>query len=949
MHAKALEIAWHDNAPIWSVDISRTNRVVTASGDKVARVWRFHDDPHSILSTHAAAITKPSAIETAPATSDQQPKQNAKLSKLSSIRSDAALVEWLCDLRAHATTINVARFSPDGLAIATAADLGEIVIWRLDDRPVESSSLAAAQDDDVPRERWQRETTLRGHVQDVLDLAWSADASRLVSASVDNAVMVWDVRNPARTPVSLRHHANFVQGVSIDPFGRLIASMGNDRALRVFTATASTWCQVASVSSLGADTRLFVDDSKFKNFFRRLAWSPDGSVLACPSGIDLAKESKDRGTKRFFAVHIFMRNQWKHPLVHCGGLPTPPCAVRFSPVLYQNRETSDAHMSDARTPSEPEKPTPFDGFSYRMIFAVACVHTILFYDTQQMTRPFACVEGLHCAEHTDITWSVDGRTLLVSSMDGYISAISFSEEDLGAPLTEEQTPAWLHKQEEVVVNSTPKKDCKPTVTTIVRPRPVNNVSSISIPAVPATQNDGQKLLNNSQTVRLPQKAPLDDSNVPVSSEAPPSQSPLKRPKLFLQMAPPSTTKTTSAHGYRIQPASPQTTMLETPHAQTTNLRDTTPEPRAVVDDTLQVDVMEVSKDSDIVFVSKTKATTPDVKPSVSETHALQNAQLVAVGTLNPLDSTSAVVKPSSVSPSEKAERAMAVDKTVNFSSAPSLEKKTLSTPAPADKPVVNSMSAPSEKAKQSAIVVPSGAESSSASPPEQTGSLPVGSTPVEKQAPSAPVPKMVMQSTNADTPAVMEPTSASPPKIVKRPMPSNKITVVQSSTACPSEKVTQSTDAEEPSVVERAQSVSPPSKKAKQSIGSEGASVMNSSSASPPAKKSKQNANGTPNRRNKMQKVQTKFFFSKPSGSGVATAKIRADVEKSADHMAVATGSTGSSEAVGQTGCEPGELGDSARSSGVDRCVRPEITARGTEGITTVDLTVSHRQQSDLS
>lgn len=150
-------------------------------------------------------------------------------------------MEWLCDLRTHASTINVACFSPDGLSIATAADLGEIVIWRLDDRPVEPSSMAAAQDDVVARESWQREITLRGHVQDVPYLAWSADASRLTSDSVENAVLVWNVRNPARTPVSLTHHANLVQVVSIDPFSRLIASMGNGRSLPVFTTTASTW------------------------------------------------------------------------------------------------------------------------------------------------------------------------------------------------------------------------------------------------------------------------------------------------------------------------------------------------------------------------------------------------------------------------------------------------------------------------------------------------------------------------------------------------------------------------------------------------------------------------------------------------------------------------------------------------------------------------------------
>lgn len=453
MHAKALEIAWHEGTPVWSVDVSCTNRVVTAGGDKVARVWRLHPQAATLPSVaRPSHVTKEVAVPRA---------------------ASPAGVDWLCDLRAHLTTVNVARFNRCGDAIASGADQGEIILWQLTGSgspeltPLEmkeaaAAAAAAAEPENVPRERWNRQATLRGHVQDVLDLAWSADGLTLVSASVDNSVMIWDVRDPTRPPVTLRAHSNFVQGVAIDPIGKIIASLGNDRTFRVYSRVSQRqWAQVASLTSITSDARLFIDDAKLKTFFRRLAWSPDGSVIACPSGLQYPQ------TKRTFAVHLFSRFQWAQPAVQCGGLPSPACAVRFSPVLYALRRepspdvplaTPEAHSSTASqssnktgesvgevVPSSRRNVGPFEGFLYRMILAVACVDCVLFYDTESFSRPFARVEGLHCAEHTDIAWSADGLQAVVGSVDGYAGVVSFEQNELGTPLREDQLPRWLRE------------------------------------------------------------------------------------------------------------------------------------------------------------------------------------------------------------------------------------------------------------------------------------------------------------------------------------------------------------------------------------------------------------------------------------------------------------------------------------------------------------------------
>lgn len=450
MHASLLEIAWHENTPVWSIDISSTNRVVTAGGDKVARVWRINP-----VAPATVVIPKPH-IDPTSRSAPPQPNHSTT-------------VEWLCDLRAHLTTVNVARFALSGLNIATGADQGEIIIWHFlgaggsltPFEAVETGGDGTLQ----PIERWTRHATLRGHVQDVLDLAWAADGQTLVSASVDNSIMVWNVSNPSQAPVIIRAHSNFVQGVAIDPVGKIIASLGNDRSLRLFSRAGDTpWAQIAVSTAITSDSKLFVDDTKFKTFFRRLAWSPDGSVLACPSGLQFPQ------SKKMFAVHLFARDHWLQPAAQCGGLSKHACAVRFSPVLYALRGPlppngnilqSDAHSSNGSQSSAKsyegntgsvgnnsvggQHVGPFQGFPYRMIFAVACVDAVLFYDTEVLSRPFAKVEGLHCAEHTDIAWSMDGLHLMLAAVDGYASVISFSEEELGQRLREYQVPRWLRE------------------------------------------------------------------------------------------------------------------------------------------------------------------------------------------------------------------------------------------------------------------------------------------------------------------------------------------------------------------------------------------------------------------------------------------------------------------------------------------------------------------------
>lgn len=105
-------------------------------------------------------------------------------------------------------------------------------------------------------------------------------------------------------------------------------------------------------------------------------------------------------------------------------LPSPDyytVAVRFCPLLFNLRES--------KTP--PVIPLP-----YRMIFAIATKCSVYLYDTQQRL-PFGLISNINYTRLTDLAWSNDANTLLVSSTDGYCSIVQFADGELGQEYKEQ--------------------------------------------------------------------------------------------------------------------------------------------------------------------------------------------------------------------------------------------------------------------------------------------------------------------------------------------------------------------------------------------------------------------------------------------------------------------------------------------------------------------------------
>lgn len=137
-------------------------------------------------------------------------------------------IRILYGLSDAATNVNVVKFSPDGVLMASGADDKSITIWHKKENFVSMNRPDKMY-------RWSMKTPLMGHSEEVLDLRWTNDSKYVVSAGMDRRIYIWNVEKKYHVKV-LDEHEKFVQGIAIDPTFEHIVSCSNDRTTKVWKA-----------------------------------------------------------------------------------------------------------------------------------------------------------------------------------------------------------------------------------------------------------------------------------------------------------------------------------------------------------------------------------------------------------------------------------------------------------------------------------------------------------------------------------------------------------------------------------------------------------------------------------------------------------------------------------------------------------------------------------------
>ncbi|KAG5519780.1 hypothetical protein PMAC_000053 [Pneumocystis sp. 'macacae'] len=403
-------------------------------------------------------------------------------------------VVYLSTLSKHTQAVNVVRFSPQGGKLASGGDDGYVFIWV----PADSTQLpvCSVDGDVLDKETWRILRCCRSAGAEIYDLAWSPDSLYLLTGSMDHIARIYTV-SEGQCIYQLTEHDHYIQGVAWDPLNMYLATTGSDRTLQLYRVETTAGLQVTPYASF---SRIELPgavgsyhNETLLSFFRRLSFTPDGSLLLVPAGQYRKVGESD---EMLHTVYIYTRaGLTQSPVAHVSGYKRPAIAISCSPKYYTLRNISQAlNMVGNNTlvPSSHEKTdsvvsglvlesdldsvlgvssnTVFDGSSdlsfddsipdgalhatscislsnvssnalsctfsllYRMIYAVATQDTVVLYDTQQAT-PLGVLTNLHYATLTDLAWSFDGNALLMTSTDGFCSIVMFDENELGEEYT----------------------------------------------------------------------------------------------------------------------------------------------------------------------------------------------------------------------------------------------------------------------------------------------------------------------------------------------------------------------------------------------------------------------------------------------------------------------------------------------------------------------------------
>lgn len=514
MKSSAITVHWHDeNQPVYSVDfqpnhegIRRSPRLVTGGGDNNVRIWKLiynekiGDNTVEYLTTlrkHTQAVNVV--------------RFNPKGEMLATAGDDGTLILWtLSDhivkefgaedddevkeswvvkhiFRSSASEIYDLSWSPDSKFIATGSmdnitriynvstgqQVGQLaehnhyvqgVAWdprneflatQSADRTVHIYSLKKNERENnefqlVPTTYFKiTRAELPNSKLSIYDELQKKSVREVDNIDTSNEFKESKLSTPMNPP-SINH----IQNVK-SPAKQLKKTFSNDTlpAVRAIGSPSSK----LPVSVIMRNTLLYHSET-LQSFFRRLTFSPDGSLLLTPLGIFKTESQSKSPTKLeggtsediTNTVYIYIRSGLnKPPVCHIPGLKKPAIAISFSPIIYE-------------ASTDPETKPVFK-LPYKMIFAIATQDSVIIYDTESL-QPLGYVSNLHYSTITDLCWDKDGQSIIVSSADGFCSSIIFDDEIFGTVYANSSDNNKFWEQQKAADEVTPSTNRKPSDT-----------------------------------------------------------------------------------------------------------------------------------------------------------------------------------------------------------------------------------------------------------------------------------------------------------------------------------------------------------------------------------------------------------------------------------------------------------------------------------------------------
>ncbi|CAJ0930493.1 unnamed protein product, partial [Mesorhabditis belari] len=392
------QIYWHDRTGLLSTDFHPVvkdgrYKIATSSVQKEVRIWEYF-------------FFKA-----------KKPGTNIEFEELQ--------VNFIANLVQHNNSVNIVRFSPaeTDTLLASGDSEGRLVIWRLNDQ-----SVAQMTDEELPpnKENWVR-YRLISHEQDVTSIAWNPEGKLLASVGRDGHLMVHEVHSGKRT-VCIRNFRQFPNGITWDPRGKYLAILSMDRKMDIVDCNKGTKLKSIAMADLPARSicglfaeakpyRLWHDD-QLAGFQRGVAFSPCGELIVAPA------VQMEIGTQDIYGTFVFKRSEIDKEKPFCL-LPTAKATflVRMCPLIFELRDSEENYT----------------GLPHRVMWLVLSKEQMYIYDSQHR-HPIGYIDNIHYNNLTDAAWSADGKTIIISSLEGYNSFLKLYLEQWGNVLVERPEP-----------------------------------------------------------------------------------------------------------------------------------------------------------------------------------------------------------------------------------------------------------------------------------------------------------------------------------------------------------------------------------------------------------------------------------------------------------------------------------------------------------------------------
>lgn len=156
-------------------------------------------------------------------------------------------------LKGHDLIVNCASFNPNGSRVISASGDKTIRIWNAIDGCILN--------------------VLKGHTDAVLSAAFSPDGHNIVSGSIDKTILIWDADSGKRLMKPLIGHAEAVRSVAYSYDGNRIVSASGDGSIRIWNAKTGEELKVLKGHTKEVTTAVFSPDGK-----RIVSASEDGTI-----------------------------------------------------------------------------------------------------------------------------------------------------------------------------------------------------------------------------------------------------------------------------------------------------------------------------------------------------------------------------------------------------------------------------------------------------------------------------------------------------------------------------------------------------------------------------------------------------------------------------------------------------------------------------------------------